>query len=129
MVGSDKTYDAVVTETTDTELKCYLRGGMPGDYQIYIVREGYGKSSSTVNTFSYETLIQSVTKDDDSAAVGSEAGGTRIKITGTNFIPSETIIFIGDRVNWICQLDEGASSATELYCTTPPRHESYTTPQ
>jgi hypothetical protein len=40
-----------------------------------------------------------VTKSDDSAAVGSEAGGTRLKITGVNFIPEETIVFIGPRIN------------------------------
>lgn len=103
---------------------------MPGDYRLTVFKDGVGKSfaSGDVNKFSYQTLITSVKKADDTDAVGSEAGGTRLKIVGTNFIPAETIVFIGNQINWICALDEAASTATELYCTTPPRHEAYTTP-
>lgn len=110
----------------DDQIVVYLRGGLPGEYRFIVNRAGVGEATAAgdANKFQYNTVITSIDN-----ATGSEAGGTRIKINGFNFVPQETIVFIGDEINWICDLDEDASTSTELYCVTPPKHFRYTTPQ
>jgi hypothetical protein len=49
-------------------------------------------------------------------------------IKGSNFIISETIVFIGNAINWICEIDESRSTETEIYCTVPAKNPFYSTP-
>lgn len=48
---------------TDTDIKVYLRGGMPGNYKIIVTRKDWGSSYSTgdANLFKYIIPISSVT--------------------------------------------------------------------
>lgn len=94
---------------------------MPGEYNFVVIRSGIGKSysSGTNGKFTYAINVNSI-----SPKVGSDAGGTRITISGSNFSPSETIVFIGDKINWICELDASVSTSTHLECITPPRSDS-----
>ncbi|CAD8206675.1 unnamed protein product [Paramecium pentaurelia] len=126
LVNAEKTYECPVVSVKDDEIVVYLRGGLPGEYRFIVNRAGVGEATAAgdANKFQYNTVITSIEN-----ASGSDAGGTRIKINGFNFVPQETIVFIGDEINWICDLDEDASSSTELYCVTPPKHYRYTTPQ
>ena len=88
LVGT-KSYNAKVISVTNTLIKVYLRGGMPGNYRVTVTRKDYGNSyaDADANLFKYIVPITSVTLEDGtSEAKGSEAGGTVIKITGSNFV-------------------------------------------
>ena len=77
----------------------------------------------------YIIPVTSVTLEDGtSAAKGSEAGGTVIKITGSNFVADETMVFIGDAINWICEIDESRFTSEVIYCTVPAKFEFYNNP-
>ncbi|CAD8178892.1 unnamed protein product [Paramecium pentaurelia] len=121
LIGN-KSYNVKVLSITDTQIKVYLRGGMPGNYRIIVTRKNYGDSyaNNDDNLFQYIIPINSVTLEDGtSQAKGSEAGGTVIKITGSNFVQGETLVFIGKAVNWICEIDETRFTSEIIYCTVP----------
>lgn len=66
----------------------FLEGGRVGDYDLIVVRNNYGSSYEVANTnddFTYEITISSVSNNS-----GSQAGGTLITITGTNFVDGDT---------------------------------------
>ena len=58
-------------------------------------------SSSTVNDFAYELVVNSVTPSS-----GSYNGGTLVNLKGINFSPAldETLVFIGQELNWLCNV-------------------------
>lgn len=45
-----------------------------------------------------------------------------IKITGSNFVAGETMVFIGNAINWICEIDETRFTSEEIYCTVPAKN-------
>lgn len=51
---------------------------------------------------------------------GSYYGGTLINIKGINFSPAldETLVFVGDEINWMCNVEE--LNTTDILCRTPP---------
>ena len=105
---------------------------MPGEYRVTVNRKAFGNSYAFTddNLLKYIIPVTSVTLEDGtSAAKGSEAGGTVIKITGSNFVADETIVFIGDAVNWICEIDESRFTSEVIYCTVPAKYEFYNNPQ
>ncbi|KAM3144741.1 hypothetical protein pb186bvf_003050 [Paramecium bursaria] len=122
--NNQKTYNLPIISISGNDITVWLRGGMPGDYQVIINRVGYGVSkpqSSASNLFSYGVFVKSVTPSS-----GSEAGGTVITITGTNIVLSETLVFIGNTVNWYCNIDTAKSTNDQIVCTTPPRSDMTT---
>ncbi|CAD8161606.1 unnamed protein product [Paramecium octaurelia] len=127
LIGN-KSYNAKVLSITDTQIKVYLRGGMPGDYKVTVTRKNFGDSyaNNDDNLFKYIIPINSVTLEDGiSQAKGSEAGGTVIKITGSHFVKGETLVFIGQAVNWLCEIDETKFTSENIYCTVPAKYEFY----
>ncbi|CAD8069993.1 unnamed protein product [Paramecium primaurelia] len=126
LVNAEKTYERPVVNGKDDEIVVYLRGGLPGEYRFIVNRAGVGEATAAgdANKFQYNTVITCIEN-----ASGSDAGVTRIKINGFNFVPQETIVFIGDEIYFVCDLDEDAFSSTELYSVTPPKNYRYTSPQ
>jgi hypothetical protein len=70
---------------------------------VRVERDEYGfskpASAVTDDEFSYQVTVTSVTPNS-----GSKAGGTVLTITGTNFAPEDTVVFIGSAMNWICSV-------------------------
>ena len=98
----------------------YLGGGQSGDYKLSVSRTGYGQSKPATDgadAFSYVVKVNSI-----SPAAGSSAGGTILTITGENFVSGSNQVYIGNAVNWVCNII--SESATELKCITPPKFSS-----
>lgn len=94
--SSGKVYKMRVLVMNDTYIKAGIPGGLTGKYKVQVNIIGVGEalpSSSTVNDFAYELIINSVTPSS-----GSYNGGTLITIQGVNFSPAldETLVFVGD---------------------------------
>ncbi|KAM3135691.1 hypothetical protein pb186bvf_012217 [Paramecium bursaria] len=115
----NKTYIAPIKSIEGNTLTVYLRGGMPGEYQIIINKLGYGKSwpmTQGSNKFKYGVFITSV-----SPQIGSEGGGTIITITGRNIVLDETLVFIGNALNQYCDVNLTLSTDNAIVCTTSPK--------
>ena len=102
--STGRIYGMKILELTDTEIQCGIPGGLPGDFEVDVYLDGFGSipaSPSTANDFTYELLVTDV-----SPTSGSYYGGTLITITGVNFSPelSETLVFVGDELNWFCAI-------------------------
>jgi hypothetical protein len=66
-------------------IKTGVPGGLPGTFDVNVVKAGFGNAISTpltANDFKYEVVIDSI-----SPTSGSITGGTLITITGRNFVP------------------------------------------
>lgn len=102
--SSGKVYKMRILKLNDTYIKVGIPGGLAGKYKVQVNLIGVGEalpSNSAVNDFTYELVITSVTP-----ATGSYNGGTLLDISGINFSTAidETLVFIGDELNWICNV-------------------------
>ncbi len=94
-----------ILSVKDTEIKAGIPGGLPGKFDINVIKQGFGSatvSSATANDFTYEVTITSITPTS-----GSIGGGTLLTIAGINFVPDEqeTMVTIGDELNQICKIE------------------------
>ena len=94
-----------VLSATNTSLKVGIPGGLPGVYEVNVLKQGFGSAvtlSATANDFAYEVIITSVTPN-----FGSIGGGTLINITGKNFVADalDTLVTIGNELNQICKIE------------------------
>jgi IPT/TIG domain len=111
---------------TNTQFQVLLGGGRVGTYELRVTRANYGSSSvasDAVDDFKYEIRVTNVQPN-----VGSVGGGASIAITGTNFKPDDTQVFIGEGTNMLCAIT--AITTTSIMCTTPPKFDdsSYDSP-
>lgn len=85
-----------ILENTDTTIKVGIPGGLPGNFEVNIIKTGFGNAianPTTANDFVYEVLITGVSPN-----TGSIGGGTLITISGKNFVPDvmDTLVHIGN---------------------------------
>ena len=82
-------------------MKVGLSGGLPGEYEVEIRKDGkISKPQSAGDSiFKYEIIIESI-----NVLEGSPNGGTKLIIQGKNFSPepSENLVFIGSKPNTLC---------------------------
>lgn len=113
-----KDYPMKILEITETFLKVGLSGGLPGEYEVEVRKEGKVSKPQTAGatTFKYEIRIDSI-----NVLEGSPHGGTKLIIQGKNFSPeeSENLVFIGSKPNTFCEISE--FSETQITCITPPK--------
>ena len=102
--GTGNIYKMKVLTITDTFIQAGIPGGLPGLFDVNVIKSGSGYASVnpvTANDFTYEVVITSV-----SPLTGSYNGGTLLTITGRNFVPDalETMVTIGDELNQLCKI-------------------------
>ena len=122
---NSKFYPMRILTITDTEIQCGIPGGLPGSYQVEVTVDGLGNvppASSTADDFVYEIVIENI-----SPSSGPYNGGTLLTITGRNFSPNEgeNLIFVGDGLNWFCNLVSFTPS--EITCRMPEYNPTWTT--
>lgn len=91
-----------VLKATDTLIQAGIPGGLPGQYDVRLIKGGFGFAVPTISTlFTYETVIDSIVPSS-----GSYFGGTLITITGKNFVPDvlDTMVTIGNELNQLCKI-------------------------
>lgn len=103
--GSGKVYPMRILNLNDTYIRVGIPGGLAGQYKVEVNKIGLGEilpNSTTVNDFAYEVVINSITPGS-----GSYYGGTLLHIQGINFAPAldETLIYIGNELNWWCLVE------------------------
>jgi hypothetical protein len=94
--SSGNIYQMKVLSVTDTLIKAGIPGGLPGMFDVNVIKTGFGNAiptTTTANDFTYEVVIDSI-----SPTSGSIGGGTLITITGRNFVPDEldTMVTVGN---------------------------------
>lgn len=97
-------YKMKILSITDTFIQAGIPGGLPGKFDVNVIKSGSGYATVnpvTANDFTYEVVITSV-----SPLTGSYNGGTLLTITGKNFVPDalETMVTIGDELNQLCKI-------------------------
>ncbi len=102
--SSGKVYRMRVLTLNDTYIKVGIPGGLTGKYKVQVNLIGLGEAipnNTNANDFAYELIINSV-----SPSAGSYYGGTLINIKGVNFSPAldETLVFVGNEINWMCNV-------------------------
>jgi hypothetical protein len=102
--SSGKVYRMRVLTLNDTYIKVGIPGGLTGKYKVQVNLIGLGEAipnNTNANDFAYELIINSV-----SPSSGSYYGGTLINIKGVNFSPAldETLVFVGNEINWMCNV-------------------------
>lgn len=102
--SSGKVYRMRVLTLNDTYIKVGIPGGLTGRYKVQVNLIGLGEAipnNTNANDFAYELIINSV-----SPSSGSYYGGTLISIKGVNFSPAldETLVFVGNEINWMCHV-------------------------
>ncbi len=100
--STGKVYRMRILTLNDTYIKVGIPGGLAGKFKVQVNVIGLGEImpfNSTCNDFTYELVINSVTPSS-----GSYNGGTLINIKGINFSPAldETLVFVGNALNWFC---------------------------
>jgi hypothetical protein len=103
--SSGNIYQMKVLSTTNNILKVGIPGGLPGYYDVTVIKEGFGSAiplPASGNDFAYEVVITGV-----SPSSGSIGGGTLITISGKNFVPDalDTLVTIGNELNQICNIE------------------------
>lgn len=103
--SSGNIYQMKVLTATDTLLKVGIPGGLPGNFDVNVIKTGFGNAfpnPTTANDFTYEVVIDSI-----SPSTGSIGGGTLITITGRNFVADvlDTLVTIGNELNQICKIE------------------------
>lgn len=103
--SSGNIYEMKALSVIDTEIKAGIPGGLPGIYDLNVIKIGFGNAVATpftANDFAYEVSITSV-----SPSSGSIGGGTLITIAGKNFVPDalDTLVTIGNELNQICTIE------------------------
>jgi hypothetical protein len=103
--SSGNIYQMKILSVNDTFIKAGLSGGLPGNFKVNVIKEGFGNAiaaSETANSFAYEVRITGV-----SPGSGSIGGGTLITITGKNFVPDvlDTMVTIGNELNQLCKIE------------------------
>ncbi len=121
--SSGNIYQMKILSVNDTFIKAGIPGGLPGVYDVKVIKLGFGNAianPSTGDDFSYEVVITGV-----SPISGSIGGGTLITITGKNFVPDamDTMVTIGDELNQLCKIE--SITSTEIKCRTPPKNFYY----
>jgi hypothetical protein len=121
--SSGNIYQMKVLSASDTLIKAGIPGGLPGMFDVNVIKTGLGNAISnptTANDFTYEVVIDSV-----SPISGSIGGGTLITITGKNFVDDEmdTMVTVGNELNQLCKIEQ--ITKTEIKCRTPPKNEYY----
>jgi hypothetical protein len=102
--GSGNVYQMKILNLTDTFLQVGIPGGLPGNFNVSVIKSGFGNAIAvpeTANDFVYEVVVDSI-----SPTNGSIAGGTLITITGRNFVADtlDTMVTIGDQLNQLCNI-------------------------
>lgn len=121
--SSGNIYQMKILSVNDTFIKAGIPGGLPGLFDVNVIKEGFGNAIAIprdVNDFTYEVYITSI-----SPSTGSIGGGTLITITGKNFVPDvlDTMVTIGNELNQLCKIE--SITETEIKCRTPPKNEYY----
>ena len=91
-----------VLKATDTLIQAGIPGGLPGAYDVKLIKSGFGFAVPNISTtFKYETVIDSI-----SPSSSSYYGGTLLTITGRNFVPDflDTMVTIGNELNQLCKI-------------------------
>lgn len=122
--SSGKVYELSVLSVNETNVAAGLSGGLAGTFTVQVSlpsANGDNIAASGVDQFQYLCSITSV-----SPSTGSYNGGTLLTITGTNFSPaySDTLVYIGDRLNWFCNIE--TITTTQITCRTPQISSTYT---
>lgn len=120
-------YQLNVIEASDTLLKVRIPGGLPGNFNVVVQKEGSGYADVNpvgANAFTYGIWIDSI-----SPATGSMNGGTIITISGKNFSPvlAENQVYVGNAINWNCIMLTATTDT--ITCRTPPMNQNYTLEQ
>jgi len=102
--SSGNIYQMKVLSVTDTFIKAGIPGGLPGIFDVNVIKTGFGNAvpnPTTANDFTYEVVIDSISPN-----IGSIGGGTLITITGRNFVPDilDTMVTIGNELNQLCKI-------------------------
>lgn len=102
--SSGRPYQLNVLDFNSTSILVGLSGGLAADYKVKVNLPVLGDSvafSEGDDIFSYKVTVNSV-----SPSTGSINGGSLITITGTNFdtTAQQTLVFIGQTINWICSI-------------------------
>lgn len=121
--NSGRPYQLNVLDFNSTGIKVGLSGGLAGDYKVKVNIPALGDSvafSAGDDIFSYKVTVTSV-----SPSTGSINGGSLITITGTNFdtTAQQTLVFIGQTINWICSIE--SITSTTITCRVPAISEDY----
>ena len=85
--STGKMYEMRVVTITDTQIECGIPGGLSGNFQVEVNKNGFGNIPAvpaTANDFVYEVTIDGITP-----TTGSYYGGTLITITGKNFVDND----------------------------------------
>lgn len=103
--SSGKVYQLNVLSVNETNVEVGLSGGLAGTFTVQVTLPdftGDNVAEPGVDQFQYLCSIISV-----SPSSGSYNGGTLLTITGTNFSPaaSDTLVYIGDTLNWFCNIE------------------------
>ena len=103
--SSGNIYQMKILSVNDTFIKAGIPGGLPGLFDVNVIKEGFGNAIAIprdVNDFTYEVYITSI-----SPSTGSIGGGTLITITGKNFVPDvlDTMVTIGNELNQLCKIE------------------------
>jgi hypothetical protein len=99
-------YEMKVLSVIDTFIKAGIPGGLPGKFDVNVIKTGFGyaiPNPTTANDFTYEVEITGI-----SPSQGSVAGGTLITVSGKNFVPDklDTLVHIGNELNQFCRIEE-----------------------
>jgi hypothetical protein len=102
--SSGNIYQMKVLSANDTFIKAGIPGGLPGIFDVNVIKTGFGNAvpnPTTANDFAYEVTIDSISPN-----IGSIGGGTLITITGRNFVPDilDTMVTIGNELNQLCKI-------------------------
>lgn len=121
--SSGRPYQLSVLNFSSTSIKVGLSGGLAGDYKVKVNRPDIGDFVPAIDgndSFSYKVTVTAV-----SPASGSINGGSLITITGTNFdtTAQQTLVFIGQTINWICSIE--TITSTSIACRVPAISEDY----
>jgi hypothetical protein len=103
--SSGNIYQMKVLSVTDDLIKAGIPGGLPGMFDVNVIKTGFGNAiptPTTANDFTYEVVIDSI-----SPTSGSIGGGTLITITGRNFVDDklDTMVTVGDELNQLCKIE------------------------
>ena len=121
--SSGNIYQMKVLSASDTLIKAGIPGGLPGMFDVNVIKAGFGNAvpnPTTANDFTYEVFIDSIFPTS-----GSIGGGTLITITGRNFVDDvlDTMVTVGNELNQLCKIEK--ITKTEIQCRTPPKNEYY----
>jgi IPT/TIG domain len=113
-----------VNTLNDTTISVRIAGGRTAQYDLVIVRKGWGRSKPVTDaTDDIELAIKVFRVNNNQLSMG---GGTIITIEGQNFDTDEssTLVTIGSIYNWICDIID--VTETQIRCKAPPMNVAFT---